>query len=76
MQVANGVQVLLAVGTFSVALVPAEKIGDTRVEAAVDNVRWVLGKHLPALKAAETIYSFGLEETRSVYYCLVLPTGM
>jgi hypothetical protein len=36
---------------------------------------WNLGKHLPALKAAPTIYSFGLEHTRAIYYCLVLPPG-
>lgn len=38
-------------------------------------VAWPLGKHLPALKAASTIFSFALEDTRDVYYILILPTG-
>lgn len=41
----------------------------------VGSVTWNLGKHLPALKAAPTIYSFGLEHTRHIYYCLILPPG-
>lgn len=39
------------------------------------HVAFPLGKHLPALKAAATIYSFALENTRDVYHCLILPSG-
>jgi hypothetical protein len=50
-----------------------------RVEAAVTSkearVAFPLGKHLPALKAAATIYSFALEQVRTEYYILILPAG-
>jgi hypothetical protein len=51
-----------------------------RVEAAVTSkqarVAFPLGKHLPALKAAATIYSFALEQVRTEYYILILPAGV
>ena len=90
-QVENGVQKLVATGPFSVAVVAGaggagDGAGDSSnssaaaapaggVRAAVGGLEWALGKHLPALKAAPAVYSFGREDTRSVYYCLILPAG-
>eukprot|EP00878_Enallax_costatus_P020376 GHUV01021533.1.p1 GENE.GHUV01021533.1~~GHUV01021533.1.p1 ORF type:complete len:408 (+),score=149.45 GHUV01021533.1:217-1440(+) len=75
-KVQNSVQTLLVEGDFTVAIVGTGKeLNEQRVEAAVAQVAWPLGKHLPALKAAATIYSFALEDTRDVYYILILPAG-
>ena len=71
----NNLQSLLASGTFSISLIPGAKPDEKQVEARVNGTAWLLGKHLPALKAADTIYSFGLEHTRAIYYCLMLPAG-
>jgi len=71
--VEGGVQRLLCVGDFTVSVVGE---GDARaVRAQVGPTAWDLGQHLPALKAAPTIYSFGLEHSRDTYYCLILPAG-
>lgn len=75
MQVENNLQTLLVEGDFTVAIVSTVPAQEQRVEAAVGDVAWPLGKHLPALKAAPNIYSFALEHTRAVYYCLILPAG-
>ncbi|KAF6265793.1 senescence-associated protein-domain-containing protein [Scenedesmus sp. NREL 46B-D3] len=88
-KVANNVQTLLVDGEFTVQLVgPGAAAAaaasaapvdpqQLRVEAAVTSkqarVAFALGKHLPALKAAATIYSFALEQIQTEYYILVLP---
>jgi hypothetical protein len=75
-KVENNVQTLLVEGDFTVAIVGTGKdLKEQRVEAAVAQVAWPLGKHLPALKAASTIFSFALEDTKAVYYILILPKG-
>ncbi|WIA11726.1 hypothetical protein OEZ85_011821 [Tetradesmus obliquus] len=87
-KVENNVQTLLAAGEFTVQLVGPDAAAaaasgasvdpqQLRVEAAVSSkqarVAFPLGKHLPALKAAGTIYSFALEHVRTEYYILILP---
>ncbi|KAI8472138.1 MAG: senescence-associated protein-domain-containing protein [Monoraphidium minutum] len=67
-QVEGGVQRLLCAGDL---VLVSDDSG--AVSARVGDTTWRLGRHLPALKAASTIYSFGLEGTRDTYYCLVLP---
>jgi hypothetical protein len=84
------VQTLLVDGEFTVQLAGPDAAAaaasgassdpqQLRVEAAVSSkqarVAFPLGKHLPALKAAATIYSFALEHVRTEYYILVLPAG-
>lgn len=77
-KVVQNVQQLLQHGTFSVAITtpaagaPPE---EQRVEAAVGDFSWPLGKYLPALKAAGGIYSFALQHTKSEYLIVVLPNG-
>ncbi|KAI8462925.1 MAG: senescence-associated protein-domain-containing protein [Monoraphidium minutum] len=72
-KVENSVQHLLSAGDLVISLTGA---GDGQaVSMQVGATQWNLGKHLPALKAAPTIYSFGLEHTRHIYYCLILPHG-
>lgn len=73
-KVQNNVQQLLQPGTFSVYITTSAK-GEQTVEAAVADFSWPLGKHLPALKAADSIYSFALEHTRAEYLIVVLPKG-
>lgn len=83
-------QTVLAAGEFTVQLVGPDAAAaaasgasvdpqQLRVEAAVSSkqarVAFPLGKHLPALKAAGTIYSFALEHVRTEYYILILPAG-
>lgn len=87
-KVENNVQTVLAAGEFTVQLVGPDAAAaaasgasvdpqQLRVEAAVSSkqarVAFPLGKHLPALKAAGTIYSFALEHVRTEYYILILP---
>lgn len=71
-KVAGGVQELLVAGPFSVG-VRGARPDEQRVVADVGGVEFALGKQLPALKAASTIYSFGLADSKDVYYILVLP---
>ncbi|GBF99472.1 spartin [Raphidocelis subcapitata] len=72
-QVENGAQHQIDAGDFAIAL---DGEGSAQaVKARVGSTAWLLAQHLPALKAAPTVYSFGLEHTRAVYYCLVLPAG-
>jgi hypothetical protein len=76
LQVEDNAQRLLTTGPFMVSILgdPSHPEGQ-KIQAAVGSTTWLLGKHLPALKAADTIYSFGLEQSRTTYYCLVLPSG-
>jgi hypothetical protein len=65
-------------GTFSISIVspsPGAPPEQQRVEAGVDAATWPLGQHLPALKAASTIYSFALEHTKSEYLIVILPNS-
>jgi len=73
MQVENNLQTLLVEGRVHGGHCGHRVSTEQRVEAAVGDVAWPLGKHLPALKAAQNIYSF--LSTRAVYYCLILPPG-
>lgn len=73
-KVVQNQQHLLAQGVFSVAITGTGTPQEC-VEAAVGDVVWPLGKHLPVLKAADTIYSFALEHTRAEYLIVVLPQG-
>lgn len=69
-------QHLVAVGELRfVVSKPAGDGSAPVVRAQVGDTAWALGRHLPALRAATNIYSFGLEHTRDTYYCLVLPAG-
>ncbi len=70
-QVAHQQQSLLASGDFTVCL------DASGVSAQVGATQWPLNKDLPVLKAALTIFSFGVPHSqgRDVYYILVLPHG-
>jgi hypothetical protein len=72
-KVVGGAQHLVARGAFSVAIVSAA--GEQRIEARVGDVAWPLSKALPALKAADAIFSFGLEHVRTEYLIVVLEPG-
>lgn len=76
-QVEAGAQRPLDAGEFSIAVVSHNVDGgagaDSAVEARVGGTSWELGKSLPSLQAAETIYSFALRDSREDYYVLVLP---
>jgi hypothetical protein len=77
-KVVENVQQLLQHGTFAVAITSPEAGAppeQQKVEAQVGDFRWPLGKHLPALKAAEGIYSFALAHTKAEYLIVVLPKG-
>lgn len=77
-KVEHNVQQLLQHGTFAVAITSPEAGAppeQQKVEAQVGDFRWPLGKHLPALKAAEGIYSFALAHTKAEYLIVVLPKG-
>jgi hypothetical protein len=77
-KVVQNTQQLLQHGTFTVSIT-TPGIGSPpeagRIEAGVGDFRWPLGKHLPALKAADGIYSFALEHTKAEYLIVVLPKG-
>lgn len=76
-KVVNNVQTLLQHGAFSVSISTpaADSTEEGLVQAAVGGIAWPLGKHLPALKAAEGIYSFALAHTKAKYLIVVLPKG-
>jgi hypothetical protein len=78
-KVVNNSQQLLQHGPFTVSIstpAPNSPPDQGIVEAAVGVVHWPLGKHLPALKAADGIYSFALAHTKAEYLIVVLPKGV
>lgn len=75
-KVVQNTQQLLQHGTFTVSITTPEAGSPPeagRIEAGVGDFTWPLGKHLPALKAADGIYSFALEHTKAEYLIVVLP---
>lgn len=77
-KVVQNVQQLLQIGAFTIGISSpvAGANSEQMVEASVGDFTWPLGKHLPALKAADCIYSFALQHTKSEYLIVVLPAGV
>lgn len=77
-KVEQNMQQLLQHGTFTVSITSPEAGAppeQQKVEAGVGAFTWPLGKHLPALKAANGIYSFALAHTKAEYLIVILPPG-